>query len=378
MDQLGWLDKLLWLWILLAMALGVVLGYFVPSTARVLDSTTFVGVSAPIAVGLMIMMFPILCKVRYEELHKVFRTREIWRQLGFSLVVNWVVAPLIMLALAWACLPDRRDLREGLILVGIARCIAMVLIWTGLAGGDNDYCAILVSVNSILQIVLYAPFAILYINKFTSQQGDLVISYATVASSVGAFLGIPLGAAILTRLTLRRLLGDDRYKRHVIRYLAPWSLVGLLFTVIILFASQGKHVVQDIVDVARTAAPLVLYFAITFGLTLLACRRLGFSYPLAVAQGFTASSNNFELAIAVAIATYGIDSRQALAATVGPLIEIPVLLALVYVFRYVHGKWTWPSHTEELSERDSSDTIQLEHGGTGKRDLDPKTIQAVA
>ncbi|BFZ57954.1 arsenicals resistance [Savitreella phatthalungensis] len=346
--SLGIVDKLLWLWILLAMALGIILGYFVPNTSRALDHAKFVGVSAPIAVGLMVMMFPILCKVQYERLHHVFRTREVWRQLAFSIVVNWVIAPLVMVGLAWAFLPDQRDLREGLILVGVARCIAMVLIWTGLADGDNEYCAILVGVNSILQIVLYAPFAILYINKFVpaGQSEDLHISYSTVAASVGAYLGIPVAAAIVVRFGVKYTLGD-KWLERVLKFLSPWSLLGLLFTVIVLFASQGKHVVQEIVAVLRVAAPLVVYFAIAFFMTLWAVRRLGFTYPQAVAQGFTASSNNFELAIAVAIATYGIDSRQALAATVGPLIEIPVLLVLVYFFRWVQGRWLWPKGSEK-------------------------------
>lgn len=341
---LSWLDTLLWLWILLAMILGVILGYFVPNISAVLEQSTFIGVSAPIAVGLMIMMYPILCKVQYEKLHLLFRLKQIWVQLAFSFVVNWIFAPLLMVGLAWAFLPDERGLREGLILVGIARCIAMVLIWTGLAGGDNDYCAILVGFNSILQIVLFAPFAILYITKFVpggTQPEQFTVSYSVVASSVGVFLGIPLAAAILTRVVLRKVLGEKRYKDVFLRWIGPLSLIGLVFTIIILFASQGKHVVDEIVAVVRVAAPLIVYFALTFFITLYFCRKLGFTYPLSVAQSFTASSNNFELAIAVAIATYGIDSRQALAATVGPLIEIPVLLALVYLFKYLRRKLSW-------------------------------------
>lgn len=341
---LPWLDRLLWLWILISMALGIILGYFVPNTSVVLEQSKLIGVSAPIAVGLMVMMYPILCKVQYEKLHHVLRLRGIWIQLLFSFVINWIFAPLLMVGLAWAFLPDQRELREGLILVGIARCIAMVLIWTGLAGGDNDYCAILVGFNSILQIVLYAPFAILYITQVVPRDSTpetFTVSYSVVASSVAVFLGVPLVAAILTRIMLRKILGEDGYEEQFIRWIAPFSLIGLLFTVIILFASQGRHVVTEIVNVLRTAAPLIVYFTMTFFITLLFCRKMKFSYATSVAQGFTASSNNFELAIAVAIATYGIDSRQALAATVGPLIEIPVLLSLVYVFKHLRKRWTW-------------------------------------
>lgn len=332
------------------MILGVILGYFVPNISTVLSQSEFIGVSAPIAVGLMVMMYPILCKVQYEKLHLMLSSRRIWIQLGFSLVVNWIVAPLLMVGLAWAFLPDQRDLREGLILVGVARCIAMVLIWTGLAGGDNDYCAVLVGFNSILQIVLYAPFAILYITKFVpagTVAEEFTVSYSTVAASVGVFLGIPLAAAVITRLALRRAIGEVKYQSHFIRFIGPFSLLGLIFTVIILFASQGRHVVDEIVAVVRTAAPLVVYFALTFVLTLAACRKLGFNYRVSVAQSFTASSNNFELAIAVAIATYGIDSRQALAATVGPLIEIPVLLILVYVFKVLRTRLSWSEDEDE-------------------------------
>ncbi|ORY84278.1 sodium bile acid symporter family-domain-containing protein [Protomyces lactucae-debilis] len=347
---LSFLDQFLWLWIILAMAIGIILGRFVNDIQQKLDTSKLIGVSAPIAVGLLVMMYPILCKVQYERLHHILRAKGIWRQIAFSVVVNWLVAPLLMVALAWAFLPDQRDLREGLILVGIARCIAMVLIWTNIAGGDDEYCAILVGINSLLQIVLFAPFAILYINKFvpSGTNGDLDVSYSTVASSVGVFLGIPLAAAIVTRLALRKLLGNDRYQKYFIRIISPLSLIGLLFTIIILFASQGRHVTDEIVAVVRVAAPLVVYFAITFALTLLACRNvMHFNYEVSVAQTFTASSNNFELAIAVAVATYGINSRQALAATVGPLIEIPVLLALVYIFKYLRTRWTWQQSTKE-------------------------------
>jgi len=216
-----------------------------------------------------------------------------------------------------------------------------VLIWTGLAGGDSEYCAILVAINSILQMVLYAPLALLFIKVISRESGTLDVSYSVVAKSVAVFLGIPLGAAIVTRFSLRKLVSPKWYDRVFLKFAAPWSLIGLLFTILILFASQGKRVVHQIVSVVRVAAPLVVYFAIIFFLTLLVTYRFGFGYKLAATQSFTAASNNFELAIAVAVATYGANSDQALAATVGPLIEVPVLLGLVYVVKAIGKRRGW-------------------------------------
>jgi ACR3 family arsenite transporter len=215
------------------------------------------------------------------------------------------------------------------------------LIWTGLAGGDSEYCAILVAVNSILQIVLYAPLALLFIKVISREEGTLDISYSVVAKSVAVFLGIPLGAAILTRFSLRKIASPRWYDQVFIKWAAPWSLIGLLFTILVLFASQGRQVVHQIVSVVRVAAPLVVYFAIIFFLTLLVCHKLGFGYKLSATQSFTAASNNFELAIAVAVATYGANSDQALASTVGPLIEVPVLLGLVYVVKWIGKRRGW-------------------------------------
>lgn len=245
-----------------------------------------------------------------------------------------------MVSLAWAFLPDRQDLREGLIFVGIARCIAMVLIWTDLAGGDGDYCAVLVAFNSILQIVLFAPMAIFYV-KVVSHGEETGVRYEQVAQSVGVFLGIPLGAAVVTRLGLRSVLGEERYQRRFIRYIAPFSLIGLLYTIVVLFASQGAHVVRQITDVLRVCAPLLVYFLVIFTGTAWFCWKMGFGYKVSCTQSFTAASNNFELAIAVVVAVYGAGSGQALASTVGPLIEVPVLVALVYVLRYVRKRWQW-------------------------------------
>ncbi|KAI0399696.1 sodium bile acid symporter family-domain-containing protein [Xylaria palmicola] len=339
--SLGWLDRYLAVWILLAIIIGILLGNFAPDAAAALDRGRFVGVSVPIAVGLLVMMYPILCKVRFESLAEVFAHRGIWKQIGFSIIMNWIVAPFLMLALAWATLPDQPDLRAGLILVGLGRCIAMVLIWTDLAGGDGEYCAILVAINSILQIVLFAPLAVFFIRVISRQSGGLDVPYDVVATSVAVFLGIPFGAALITRFGLRALTGPEWFQRVFLRFIAPWSLIGLLYTIIVLFAYQGRQVVHQIVSVVRVAVPLVLYFVIVFFLTLWITRRLGMGYRLGATQSFTAASNNFELAIAVAIAVYGPYSDQALASTVGPLIEVPVLLGLVYVVKWFGKRWGW-------------------------------------
>ncbi|TFB00263.1 Arsenical-resistance protein Acr3 [Trichoderma ghanense] len=348
--SLGLLDRFLAIWIFLAMAVGIILGNFAPSMSPALAKGTFVGeffailirhINAWIAVGLLVMMYPILCKVQYESLHQLLTKRALWKQIGFSVVVNWIVAPFLMLGLSWAFLPDKSHLRIGLILVGLGRCIAMVLIWNALAGGNNDYCAILVAVNSILQMVLFAPLAIFFLRVISDENDIVSISYSVVATSVAAFLGIPLGAAILTRFSLRFIAGPAWYERVFIRFVSPWSLIGLLYTILVLFAEQGHQVVHQIVSVLRVAAPLVVYFTIVFFTTVGICRMLGFEYQFLVTQSFTAASNNFELAIAVAIATFGPDSDEALASTVGPLIEVPVLLGLVYALRWVAGRWGW-------------------------------------
>ncbi|KAM0743892.1 hypothetical protein ACQRIT_001206 [Beauveria bassiana] len=346
--SLGLLDRYLAVWIFLAMVIGILLGNFVPRIGQSLQRGQFVDVSVPIAIGLLVMMYPILCKVRYETLHIILRQKELWKQIGFSVFINWIVAPFFMLALAWAFLPDEPTLRAGLILVGLGRCIAMVLIWNGLAGGDAEYCAILVAVNSILQMVLFAPLAVFFLRVIshtptttTTADGLRGLSYSVVATSVGVFLGIPLGAAILTRLSLRRIFGGEWYEHTFLKWLSPWSLIGLLYTIIVLFASQGAHVVRQIVSVVRVAAPLVVYFLCIFFFTLWVTRRLGFGYRLGCTQSFTAASNNFELAIAVAVATFGPNSDEALAASVGPLIEVPVLIALVYLVKWLGARWNW-------------------------------------
>ncbi|KAG6015038.1 hypothetical protein E4U43_005862 [Claviceps pusilla] len=341
--SLGWLDRFLAVWIFLAMLTGILLGNFAERTGEILDQGRWVGVSIPIAIGLLVMMYPILCNVRYETLHTVLGNAALWKQVVLSLVLNWIVAPLFMLALAWAFLPDEPNLRSGLILVGLGRCIAMVLIWNNLAGGDPEYCAILVAMNSMLQMALFAPLAVLFISVMGDSDDEMHHhpSYSLVATSVGVFLGIPLGAAILTRLVVRSLAGDKWFEGVFMKYLSPLSLIGLLYTIVVLFAAQGKHVTQQVVSVVRVAAPLVVYFLVIFFATLWVTRRLGYSYRHSCTQSFTAASNNFELAIAVAVATFGADSQQALAATVGPLIEVPVLVGLVYAVKWIGARRNW-------------------------------------
>lgn len=356
------------------MAIGIILGNVAPSVGPALQKGEFIGVSAPIAVGLLVMMFPILCKVRYETLHLLLKTKELWRQIAISFVLNWIIAPLFMVALAWAFLPDRQELRDGLIFVGVARCIAMVLIWTDLAGGDGDYCAVLVAFNSILQIVLFAPFAVFYVQVVShdpapggGSQGELLKTnslckdnespanllvppadlYRNAATSVAVFLGIPLGAAVAARLILRPLLGEHNYQHRFIRFIAPFSLLGLIYTIIVLFASQGAHVVDQITSVLRVCAPLVVYFLTIFPFTAYMMYRTGFGYKVSCTQSFTAASNNFELAIAVVASVYGAASQEALAATVGPLIEVPVLVALVYVIKWFKKRRGWDEKPAE-------------------------------
>ncbi|KOS23161.1 Arsenite resistance protein ArsB [Escovopsis weberi] len=331
LKQLDLLDRFLAVWIFLAMAIGIVLGNFVSDMAGRLEGGGFAGVSVPI--GLIVMMYPILCKVQFESLHRVLSQKDLWKQIAFSLFTNWIIAPFLMLALAWAFLPDKSELRAGLVMVGLGRCIAMVLIWNGLAGGSSEYCVILVAVNSLLQLVLFAPLAILFLqvigHESASSSSTASVSYSVVATSVAVFLGIPLGAALATRLTLRAAAGAAWYDRVFLRWASPWSLIGLLYTVLVLFASRGHQVVHQIVAVVRVAAPLVVYFVAVFAAAAGACAALGFRRELVVTQSFAAASNNFELAIAVAVATFGPDSDQALAAAVGPLIEVPVMLGLV-------------------------------------------------
>ncbi|KAK9463604.1 sodium bile acid symporter family-domain-containing protein [Lipomyces oligophaga] len=342
LQQLGILDRYLPLWIVISMAVGIPVGYYFPDLGEKLERGGFAGVSIPIAAGLLIMMYPIMCKVQFESLHKLLVMRSLWAQVMISLIINWIIAPLVMVGLSWLFLPDEPELREGLIMVGVARCIAMVMIWIELSEGDTDYGAILTAVNSLLQMVLFAPTAMLYINVIGKNQDHLDISYGVVAKSVAVFLGLPLLFAVLTRLLLRGYaMSIKNYDTHFVTFLEPFSLIGLLFTIFIMFASQGREVVTQLTSVLRVMAPMFTYFVILFFGTLFLCQKLGYTYKICSAQAFTAASNNFELAIAVIVSYYGITSRQALAATVGPLLEVPVLLSFVYVIQHYKSIMRW-------------------------------------
>ncbi|TKY87269.1 hypothetical protein EX895_003946 [Sporisorium graminicola] len=359
--SLGWLDRLLSLFIIVAMILGVVIGEFAPNAQHNLSKGSFRGVSAPLVVGLIVMMWPILTKVQYERLPQMFATKRLWYQLGVSLVLNWVLGPFLMLGLAWATLPDLEGYRVGVIMVGLARCIAMVMIWNKIARGDSNTCAIIVIVNSILQIVLYAPFAVLFVNVI-SDDDSLNLEYSDVAIAVAIYLGIPLAAGVVTRFAVLGLFGRDFFHRRFLPFFGPLSLVALLYTIIIIFAEQAQHILDNLGPVFRTFVPLVLYFALmwtgSFLLVWWLSVRYGkteWGYQMAVVQAFTAGSNNFELAIAVCVAVFGAGSDQALAATIGPLVEVPVLLVLSWVAMFVGKRLKWDKGLETMQKR-SKDT----------------------
>lgn len=336
--RLSFLDRYLYVWILLDMVLAVVIGYYVKGIKKALEVVEIASVSLPICIGLWVMMYPVLCKVRYELVGKMVTSWESGRNILLSMFMNWIIGPALMTGLAWATLPDLPGYRAGVILVGIARCIAMVLIWNDLAKGDDQLCAVLVAVNSILQIIFYTPLALFYL-KVVSRGEGIDVNTWDVAKSVLLFLGVPLAAGIITTFSLRRAFGNRWYQDKFIPFIGPWALIGLLYTIFVMFSIQADHIISHIGQVVRVAIPLLLYFGIVFFSSITACRFLKIPYSQSVTQSFTASSNNFELAIAVAIGSFGIDSEQALAATIGPLIEVPVLLLLVYVVLALKTKW---------------------------------------
>ncbi|MCT1431909.1 ACR3 family arsenite efflux transporter [Brachybacterium muris] len=339
MQEMSFLDRWLPVWILLAMVTGLLLGRFVPGLNTALEAVKIGGISVPIALGLLVMMYPVLAKVRYDETRRISADR---RLMISSLVLNWVVGPALMFALAWIFLADLPEYRTGLIIVGLARCIAMVLIWNDLACGDREAAAVLVAINSVFQVIAFGALGWFYLQLLPTWLGlpttSAEFSVGTIVLSVLVFLGIPLLAGFLTRLIGERTKGRAWYEERFLPRIGPWALYGLLFTIVLLFALQGDAITSNPLDVARIAVPLVAYFAIMFLGSLLLTRAIGLNYAKSTTVAFTAAGNNFELAIAVAIGTFGVTSGQALAGVVGPLIEVPVLVALVYVALWLAPK----------------------------------------
>ncbi|MGB3770666.1 MAG: ACR3 family arsenite efflux transporter [Rhodococcus sp. (in: high G+C Gram-positive bacteria)] len=342
--KLSTLDRYLPVWIGVAMVVGLLLGRLIPGMNDALSAISVDGVSLPIAIGLLIMMYPVLAKVRYDRLDKVTGDK---RLLIGSLVLNWVLGPALMFALAWLFLPDLPEYRTGLIIVGLARCIAMVIIWNDLACGDREAAAVLVAINSVFQVFMFAVLGWFYLSVLPGwlglDQTTIEASPWQIAKSVLIFLGIPLIAGFASRFFGERAKGRDWYEEKFIPRIAPWALYGLLFTIVILFALQGDRITSQPLDVVRIALPLLVYFAVMWGGGYILGAAMGLGYERTTTLAFTAAGNNFELAIAVAIATYGATSGQALAGVVGPLIEVPVLVGLVYVSLALRKRFTPPS-----------------------------------
>ncbi|MCZ0206448.1 ACR3 family arsenite efflux transporter [Streptomyces sp. UMAF16] len=342
--RLSFLDRYLAVWILAAMAVGLGLGRLVPGLGDALATVTVSGVSLPIALGLLVMMYPVLAKVRYDRLGTVTRDR---RLLLPSLLLNWIVGPALMFALAWLFLADLPEYRTGLIIVGLARCIAMVVIWNDLACGHREAAAVLVALNSVFQVIAFSALGWFYLQVLPGllglEQSGLDVSVWEIARSVLVFLGVPLAAGYLTRRLGERLKGRAWYEAELIPRIGPFALYGLLFTIVVLFALQGDAITGRPFDVARIALPLLVYFALMWAGSMLLGRAVGLDHPRATTLAFTAAGNNFELAIAVAIATFGASSGQALAGVVGPLIEVPALIGLVHVALYARRHFTGPT-----------------------------------
>lgn len=379
--RLSVLDLLLPFTILLCIIIGVVISVYVPSSRNAFDPEqhgSFVGVSIPLAIGMIVMMVPPICKVPWESIHVFFKRRHVFKQLMISLALNWLVGPFLMTALSWMVLFKYEEYRQGIIMIGVARCIAMVLIWNQIAGGDNDLCVIIVVMNSLLQMILYAPMATLLCYVISGQSSPVPNSeiYQEVAKSVGAFLGIPIGVGIGMRLGLIFMLGKQQYEKKALKFISPWAMIGFHYTLLVIFISRGYQFIHQIGQAILCFIPLILYFLIAWFLTFGLMRLLSADkkpvkgekcdcdeallskdfwgkdtcsadYASTMTQCFTMASNNFELSLAVAISLYGNDSKQAIAATFGPLLEVPVLLLLALQANYFKRLFIWRSEADD-------------------------------